>query len=63
MKLVQYQRPGLAWPTFGRLANLQDELDRLFEAPLTAWAPALDVHEDKDSFSARGSARPQTRGH
>ena len=53
MKLTQYQRPGLAWPTFGRLANLQDEWDRLFEAPLTAWAPALDVHEDKDSFSVR----------
>jgi HSP20 family protein len=52
MKLIQYQRPA-AWPTFGRLANLQDELDRLFEAPLTAWAPALDVHEDKDSFSVR----------
>lgn len=51
MKLMQYQRPGLAWPTFGRLANLQDELDRLFESPLTGWAPALDVHEDKDSFS------------
>jgi HSP20 family protein len=53
MKLMTYQRPSLAWPTFGRLANLQDELDRLFEAPLTAWAPALDVHEDKDSFSVR----------
>jgi HSP20 family protein len=53
MKLIQYQRPNLAWPTFGRLANLQDELSRLFEAPLTAWAPALDVHEDKDNFSVR----------
>src|SRR5690242_13750698 len=53
MKLMQYQRPGLAWPTFGRLANLQDELDRLFESPLTGWAPALDVQEDKDSFSVR----------
>jgi HSP20 family protein len=52
MKLVQYQRP-LAWPTFGRLSNLQDELDRLFETPLTAWAPALDVQEDKDNFSIR----------
>ena len=49
MKLMQYQRPGLAWPTFGRLANLQDELDRLFESPLQAWAPALDVHEDKEA--------------
>jgi HSP20 family protein len=53
MKLMQYQRPGLAWPTFGRLASLQDELDRLFESPLTGWAPALDVHEDKDGFSIR----------
>ena len=30
MKLMQYQRPSLAWPTFGRLSNLQDEIDRLF---------------------------------
>ena len=52
MKLIQCSRP-VAWPTFGRLSNLQDELDRLFEAPLAAWAPALDVHEDKDSFSVR----------
>jgi HSP20 family protein len=51
MKLMQYARPGLAWPTFGRLANLQDEIDHLFESPLRAWAPALDVHEDKDAFT------------
>ena len=53
MKLMQYQRPSLAWPTFGRLTGLQDELERLFESPMTGWAPALDVHEDKDSFSVR----------
>jgi len=53
MKLMTYQRPGLAWPTFGRLANLQDEIDRLFESPLQAWAPALDVHENKDGYSIR----------
>jgi len=53
MKLMQYQRPSLAWPTFGRLTSLQDELDQLFEAPMTAWAPALDVREDKESFSIR----------
>ena len=53
MKLMQYQRTSVAWPTFGRLANLQDELDRLFESPLTGWAPALDVHEYKDNFSIR----------
>ena len=51
MKLIQYQRPGLAWPTFGRLAGLQDELERLFESPMTGWAPALDVREDKDKFT------------
>ena len=53
MKLMQYQRPSVAWPTFGRLTSLQDELDRLFEAPMTGWAPALDVHEDKENFSVR----------
>jgi HSP20 family protein len=53
MKLMQYQRPTLAWPTFGRLTSLQDELDRLFESPMTGWAPALDVHEDKETFSIR----------
>jgi HSP20 family protein len=53
MKLIQYERPSLAWPTFGRLANLQDELDRLFESPLRAWAPALDVREDADNFIIR----------
>jgi len=53
MNLIQYQRPGLVWPGFGRLSNLQDELDRLFESPLTGWAPALDVHEDKDHYVVR----------
>ena len=51
MKLMQYTRPGLLWPNFGRLANLQDEWDRLLETPLRAWAPALDVHEDKDAYT------------
>jgi len=51
MKLVTYQRPGLGWPTFGRLASLQEELDQLFESPLQAWAPPLDVQEDKDGFT------------
>jgi len=53
MKLMQYQRPGLVWPGFGRLAGLPDELERLFEAPLTGWLPALDVQEDKDGFTVR----------
>ncbi|HMD53097.1 MAG TPA: Hsp20/alpha crystallin family protein [Phycisphaerae bacterium] len=53
MKLTKYERPGLVWPSFGRLANLQDELDRLFESPQTGWAPALEVHEDADNFIIR----------
>ena len=51
MKLIQCERPALAGFGYGRLASLQDELDRLFEAPPRAWAPALDVHEDKDKFT------------
>jgi len=51
MKLVQYTRPGLGWPTFGRLANLQDELDRLFDGPSQSWGPTLDVHEDKEGYT------------
>ncbi len=48
------------WPGFGRLNDLRDEIDRLFEAPLSelartsqllsGWTPALDVYEDKDNI-------------
>jgi HSP20 family protein len=44
----------------GRLADLRDEIDRLFDLPLagmtstspwmSGWTPALDVYEDKDQF-------------
>ena len=61
MNIVKWQRPALSnWAGFGRLANLHDELDRLFESPLSeltrtshllsGWTPALDVYEEKDSF-------------
>lgn len=61
MKLVHWQRPSLTnWPTLGRLSDLHDEIDRLFESPFTelmqnsnllgAWTPALDVYENKDNF-------------
>ena len=52
MKIIQYQRPA-AWPAFGRLTSLQDELKCLFESKAPAWTPALDVQEDKDSFKVR----------
>ncbi len=58
--LARWQRPELTvWPTFGRLFNLRDELDRLFEAPfgehsrtsqlLGVWNPAVDLYEDKEN--------------
>ena len=61
MNIVKWQRPTLAtWPSFGRLSDLRDEIDRLFESPLSeltrtsqllsGWTPALDVYENKDNF-------------
>ena len=48
------------WPGFGRLTDLREEIDRLFESPLTemartsnllsGWTPALDLYEDKDNL-------------
>jgi len=62
--LTRWQRPEMTiWPGFGRLTNLRDEIDRLFEEPLaeltrgsqllSGWTPAMDVHEDKDNIYAR----------
>jgi HSP20 family protein len=40
----------------GRITDLRDEIDRLFEAPLArtseflGWIPAFDVYEEKDNF-------------
>jgi HSP20 family protein len=49
-----------AWPSFGRLSDLRDEIDRLFETPLaelthasnllSSWTPPLDVFEQKENF-------------
>src|SRR3954463_5064655 len=45
-----------SWPGMTRLTDLRDELDRLFDAPLSrtsdllGWTPAFDVYEDKDNF-------------
>jgi HSP20 family protein len=48
------------WPSFGGLSTLRNEIDRLFEAPLTELArtshflsgsaPAVDIYEDKDNY-------------
>jgi len=61
MNLIKWQRPTLrTWPGLGRLSDLRDEIDRLFESPLSELTrgsqllrdrtPALDVFEDKDNF-------------
>lgn len=62
--LVRWHRPELStWPGFGRLTNLREEIDRLFEVPLaelarssqllSGWTPAFDVYEDKDNVYVR----------
>lgn len=61
MNLIRFQRPEWGtWPGFGRLSDLRNEIDRLFEEPLaglahssqllSGWTPALDMHEDKDNI-------------
>lgn len=61
MNMIRWQRPSLTtWPSLGRLSDLRDEIDRLFDSPLgeftrashllSGWTPALDLHEDKDKF-------------
>jgi HSP20 family protein len=62
--LVRWQRPEWTpWGGFGRLTDLRDEIDRLFETPLaefgrtsplfSGWAPTLDIYEDKDNLYVR----------
>jgi len=64
MNLIRWQRPVLTpWTSLGRLTDLRDEIDRLFESPLaeltrtsnllSGWTPALDVFESKDSFTVK----------
>ena len=61
MNIIKWQSPSLApWPSFGRLSDLRDEMDRLFDSPLneltrtsqvlSGWTPPLDVFEEKDNF-------------
>jgi HSP20 family protein len=58
--IIRWHRPQTAvLPRFGRLTDLRDEIDRLFEAPLaelartsqllSGWTPAIDMYEDKDN--------------
>lgn len=58
--LIRWQRPELStWQSLGGLSGLRDEIDRLFEIPLSeltrtsqllsGWSVSLDVYEDKDN--------------
>ncbi len=62
--LMRWQRPQMAlWPGFGRLTDLREEIDRLFDVPLaelartsqilSGWTPALDLYEDKENVYVR----------
>jgi HSP20 family protein len=65
MRLTRWQRPELAvWDPFRQLTTLRDEIDRLFDSPLSAftettqpflsgWLPAVDLYQDKDSVIVR----------
>ena len=58
MNLIRYTEPETAWAPFNRLSSLRDEVNRLFDGSFPnlsrdagffgGWAPALDVHQDKD---------------
>jgi HSP20 family protein len=62
MRLTKWQRPELGvWDPFRRLSTLREEIDRLFDSPLSTlteatqpflsgWLPAVDVFEDKDNL-------------
>ena len=64
MSLIRYQSPEItSGPTFGRLSNLRDELDTLFELPFwsnfgrqtqlfSGWTPALDLYQNNDNVIA-----------
>lgn len=62
MNIIRWQQPTLtSWPRLGRLTDLRDEIDRLFDGTLaeftqssnllSGWTPAFDVYEDKDNFT------------
>jgi len=62
MRLTRWQRPEApVWDPFRQLSTLRDEIDRLFESPLSAltegtqpflsgWLPAVDMFEEKDEI-------------
>jgi len=64
MNLIRYNTPELApWSASDRWSTLRDELNSLFELPLsynagrmgqlfTGWSPALDLYQSADNITA-----------
>jgi HSP20 family protein len=64
MSLIRYQSPELStWPALDRWADLRDELNSLFDLPMTGnfarqaqlfggWTPALDLYQNNDNVVA-----------
>ena len=60
MRLMRVNRPeAWNWSPFEQLSTLRNEINRLFENPLTdfggseafnSWAPAVDLYENKDNL-------------
>lgn len=65
MTLVRWNKPEAPrWAPFQQLSTLREEIDRLFESPLSTfagvtqpffggWCPALDLYEDQDNLTLR----------
>jgi HSP20 family protein len=62
MRLARYQRPGLENGFEDPLQTLQTEINRLFDTPWWTesvqgfhggWTPAVDLYEDRDSFTVK----------
>ncbi len=63
MRLTRWQRPEVTvWNPFESLFSLRDEIDRVFDSPVSAltegtrpfvsgWLPAVDVYQDKDDLT------------
>src|SRR5262245_25046266 len=64
MSLIRYQSPDLStWPALDRWADLRDEINSLFDLPMTGnfarqaqlfsgWTPALDLYQNNDNVVA-----------
>lgn len=70
MALIRLERTQTPWSGFQGLAQLRDEMDRLFEFPFgevtnqrffNEWAPSIDLYEDKDNLFVKAELPGMTR--